>query len=192
MWSKTAKKFRRKKSSSSNKVCDADIVDICKGKTPSADDASEYNSQPDICKNNSSSTESEMTISNGPSASGEEERQEIAHMPSDVSDEFASDDDQDGGEHELDEVFLAEEAMVDDVNDKGPITTDETPSVDCNDTDAEPISEVASERIEEKVEPTSIYRSLESMMLERVNSINKIHKMLKNEVKLDNGKSFSR
>jgi hypothetical protein len=226
MWSKTAKKFRRMKpSSSSNKVCDADM-DICKnnslpdgvvgggvfaivGKTPSADDASmmaeemlkemidrEYDAQPDVCKNNSSSTESELTMSNGPSASGEEERGHlIAQMPSDVSDEFESDDEDEGEENELDEDISAGEAVVvDDGNDEG-ITTDETTSVDCNTAVSEPTSEVAAcesngaDAGEETAEPT-LYQKLERMMHERTNSINQMSKMLSDEIKLDFGKSF--
>lgn len=217
MWSKTATKFRRKKSSSSsNKVCDTTDTDIiCKnnslpdaggggfaivGKTPSADDASimgeiimlkeidrEYNAQHDVCKNNSSITESEMTMSNGPSASGEEERSEIVQVPSDVSDAFESDDEEECGEKELDEDVSAGEAVVDKVNGKG-MTTDETPSVECS-ADAKPTSVVAAERNEETVQPT-LYQKLERLMHERVTSINQMRKMLRYEIKLDNGESL--
>eukprot|EP00984_Skeletonema_dohrnii_P003629 scaffold1230_cov97-Skeletonema_dohrnii-CCMP3373.AAC.5 len=237
MWTKTTKKFRRNKAS--NKACDADL-DICKnnslpvsgeefaivGKTPSADDASSMMmlkemttdrecdaQQPDVCKNNSSSTESQMTMSHGPStsgeegrddivqmldeiaqmpshgpnASGEEERDEIAQMPSRGSDEFESDEEGD------DETLSAEEAVVDGVNDEG--ITVESPSV--NDNGAEPTSEVAAEpndttpANDDIAKCTSMCRSLENMMHERVSSINQIRMILRDEIQADNGKSSS-
>ena len=221
MWTKTTKKFRRNKAS--NKACDADL-DICKnnslpvsgeefaivGKTPSADDAASMMmlkemvtdrecdaQQPDVCKNNSSSTESQMTMSHGPSASGEEGRDEIAQMlneiaqmPSRGSDEFESDEEGDDGEQrEVDETLSAEDAVVDEVNDKG--ITEESPSV--NDNGAEPTSEVAAEPNDatDIAKCTRMCHSLENMMHERVSSINQIRMILRDEIQADNGKSSS-
>ena len=225
MWTKTTKKFRRNKAS--NKACDADL-DICKnnslpvsgeefaivGKTPSADDASSMMmlkemtdrecdaQQPDVCKNNSSSTESQMTMSHGPSTSGEEGRDEIAQMlneiaqmPSRGSDEFESDEegDDDGEQREVDETLSAEDAVVDEVNDEG--ITEESPSVNVN--GAEPTSEVAAEpndttpAANDIAKCTSMCRSLENMMHERVSSINQIRMILRDEIQADNGKSSS-
>ena len=213
MWTKTTKKFRRNKAS--NKACDADL-DICKnnslpvsgeefaivGKTPSADDAASMMmlkemvtdrecdaQQPDVCKNNSSSTESQMTMSHGPSTSGEEGRDEIAQMPSHGSDEFESDEEGDDGEQrEVDETLSAEEAAVDEVNVEGGIT-EESPSVNVN--GAEPTSEVAAEPNDatDIAKCTSMCRSLENMMHDRVSSINQIRMILRDEIQADNGKS---
>eukprot|EP00986_Skeletonema_menzelii_P012681 scaffold7126_cov142-Skeletonema_menzelii.AAC.5 len=199
MWTKTAKKFRRNKS----KACEADM-NICKNnslpvdcgegfntieKTPSADDVGMIDAQPDVCKNNSSSTDSQLTMSHGPSASSEEECYDISHMPSNPSDEFESDDEGDDGEqHEVVENISDEEEVADEVNDQ--FITDETPSIDCK-----PTSEVSAEsddtHAKDIAKCTRICQSFERMLLERVNSINQIKMILREEIKMDSGKSSS-
>ena len=222
MLSRTARIFRRKKSSSSNKACDAHQL-LCKnnslpldsddggeqfpfiGKTLSAGDASvleiveetpdaEY-AQPDVCKNNSSGTETDMTMSEGPSASGEE----IAQMPSSVSNGiFESDEEEEvddlddakeSDEHDATEemVEVATEALVSAADEDGePITDDETPMSEVVEK-----SHVAGPVVDSSVETkqdSDEFPTLEALMLERVNNINQIKKMLRQEFKLDNGK----
>ena len=223
MLSRTTRYFRRKKSSSSKKACDAHQL-LCKnnslpidsddggeqfpfiGKTLSAGDASvlqmveetptpdSESAQPDVCKNNSSGTESDMTMSEGPSASGEE----IAQMPSSVSNGiFESDDEEEvddlddakeSDEHYTTEemVEVATEALVSAADEDGePITDDETPKSEVVEK-----SHVAGPVVDASVETkqdSDEFPTLEALMLERVNNINQIKKMLRQEFKLDNG-----
>lgn len=221
MLSSTIRIFRRKKSSSSKKACDAHQL-LCKnnslpldsddggeqfpfiGKTLSAGDASVLeiveetpdaeSAQPDVCKNNSSGTESDMTMSEGPSASGEE----IAQMPSSVSNGiFESDDEEEvddlddakeSDEHYTTEemVEVATEALVSAADEDGePITDDETPKSEVVEK-----SHVAGPVVDSSVETkqdSDEFPTLEALMLERVNNINQIKKMLRQEFKLDNG-----
>jgi len=220
MLSRTTRYFRRKKSSSSKKACDAHQL-LCKnnslpidsddggeqfpfiGKTLSAGDASVLeiveetpdaeSAQPDVCKNNSSGTESEMTMSEGPSASGEE----IAQMPSSVSNGiFESDDEEEvddlddakeSDEHYTTEemVEVATETLVSAADEDGePITDDETPKSEVVEK-----SHVAGPVVDSSVETkqdSDEFPTLEALMLERVNNINQIKKMLRQEFKLDN------
>ena len=190
--------FRRSGSGSSTKNNNAD-VDICKNnslpdtcfnilpdtsgeelvvqKTLSADDASmmmlkEDDSQPEICKNNSSQTDSEMTMSNGPSDSGEE----IVQLPSEVSDEFASDDEGDDGQQDLIEAKPAS------------ITVEEIRSGEFHDTEAELLTEATDNTPAQDIEKCArMYQGLEGMMLNRVSTINQIRGMLRDEIKRDNG-----
>ncbi len=221
MWSRTTRYFRRKKSSSSKKACDAHQL-LCKnnslpidsddggeqfpfiGKTLSAGDASVLemveetpdaeSAQPDVCKNNSSGTESDMTMSEGPSASGEE----IAQMPSSVSNGiFESDDEEEVDDlddtKEYDEhytteemVEVATETLASAAAESGePITDDETPKSEVVEK-----SHVAGPVVDSSVETkqdSDEFPTLEALMLERVNNINQIKKMLRQEFKLDNG-----
>lgn len=223
MLSRTTRIFRRKKSSSSKKACDAHQL-LCKnnslpldsddggeqfqfiGKTLSAGDSSVLeiveetpdaeSAQPDVCKNNSSGTETDMTMSEGPSASGEE----IAQMPSSVSNGiFESDDEEEevddlddakeSDEHYITEemVEVATEALVSAADEDGePITDDETPMSEVVEK-----SHVAGPVVDSSVETkqdSDEFPTLEALMLERVNNINQIKKMLRQEFKLDNGK----
>ena len=185
VWSKTARKFRRKKPTSSKKAFDAQQ---CKNNstTLSAGDAFVFKMpveeapnaesvQPDVCKNNSSDTE----LSHGPSASGEE----IAQMPSYVSNDIFETDDEEGedddDEHGLDEHVATEEAagdvteavVVATVDGEGN-TTDEAPSV------------VVAAHVDSCAENNSSkFPKLETMMLERVKAINRINKLLRHVCK---------
>ena len=61
--------------------------------------------QPDVCKSNSSSTDSQLTMSHGPSASDEDEQNQVV------------------------ETLSVEEVVVDEVNYQ--VIKDETPSMNC-------------------------------------------------------------
>ncbi|KAL7501531.1 hypothetical protein ACHAWT_009800, partial [Skeletonema menzelii] len=98
-------------------------------------------------------------------------------------DEFESDDEGDDGEqHEVVENISDEEEVADEVNDQ--FITDETPSIDCK-----PTSEVSAEsddtHAKDIAKCTRICQSFERMLLERVNSINQIKMILREEIKMD-------
>ena len=200
MWTKTAKKFRRSKAAADNAnadICknnslpdvDAEGVAIL-GKSLSADDAStmmveEIDAHPDVCKNNSSSTESQMTMSQGPSTSCEE-GEVIALVTSSVSDEFASDVERDDGQRNVEDTNSAGEVVVDAVSNKDTSDEDTSCVNSASEVSAQPDENIQAENI---AKCTRLCQGLENMMHERVNSINQIKKVLKNEIKLDSGKS---
>ncbi len=243
MWTKTAKKFRRSKSAAGNadaEICKNNSLPVAGaeefaivGKTPSADDANistmiveqinkGYDAHPDVCKNNSSSTESQMTMSHGPSGSGEEEGEEIAlvsssasdkfaseddgqhdveestsgeeeceeiaQVPSKRSDEFESDDEGDDGQRNAEDTISAEQVVVTAITDKDTFNKDTSCIKPASEASAQPDETTQAENL---TKCTRMCQGLESMMLERVNSINEIRKVLRNEIKMDSGKFSS-
>ena len=115
-------------------------------------------------------------------------------MPSNRSDEFESDDEGDDGQRNVEETISAEHVVVDAVIDKG--TSDENTScIESSSTShVKCTSEVSAQettQAENVAKCTRMCQGLESMMMERVNSINQIRKVLRDEIKMDSGKFSS-